>query len=179
MIEFETEHLMLRQWREEDFSSYSKLTSNKDIMKFFPKLLTLEESNIAAKKFQQLIKTRGWGFWVVEEKVTKRFVGYAGLHAPKTLFPFSPCIEIAWRMQEQDWDNGYMLESGKAILELAFSKFHFDEIVYFSSIKNEKAKKYMLELGMVEDKKRFFHPFVDIGHDLSEHYLYRIKKYKV
>jgi len=176
MIELKTVHLLLRQWKEEDLEAYAKLTSSTEVMKYFPKILTGEQSNMAARKFRKLLEEKSWGFWAVEEKSSGKFIGYAGLHAPKTQFPFSPCIEIAWRMQDKYWDNGYVLEAGREIFKASFEVFGLEEIVYFSTLKNLKGEKVARALKMEKEDKNFHHPFVEIEHELSEHYLYRIKK---
>ena len=176
MIELETEHLILRQWKEEDLTPYAKLTSSKEVMKYFPKTLTAEQSNTAARKFTKLLEERSWGFWVVEKKSSGAFLGYAGLHVPKTQFPFSPCVEIAWRMEDKYWDNAYVVETGEKIIDYAFEVLGLEELVYFSSIQNEKGETLAKALGMKREDKSFNHPFVELEHTLSEHYLYRIKK---
>lgn len=177
IITLETEHLRLRQWKTCDFPWYSNITSNKSIMKFFPKTLNKGESDKAAIKFMNLIEQRGWGFWAVEEKSTGKFIGYAGLHAPRTKFSFSPCVEIGWRMSEECWDNGYVLEAGMAIVDCAFNQIGLEEIVYFSSIHNKKAELVIDKLGM--HKEAYFkHSFVEENHYLSDHYLYKIQNNK-
>ena len=176
MIRLETKHLILRQWKEDDLFFYANLTSNKQVMKFFPKLLNKDESDKAAKKFMGLLSKKAWGFWVVEEKSSGKFLGYAGLHAPQTKFPFSPCVEIGWRMYDEYWNNGYVEEAGEEILKCAFDFIGLSEIVYFSSVHNLRAQKLVQKLGMQKEEATFNHPFVEIGHHLSEHYLYKIKK---
>jgi len=176
IIKLETKHLYLRQWREEDLSPYAQLTSNQEVMKFFPKLLTTEQSDVAALKFQKLIAHRGWGFWAVEEKSTGKFMGYAGLHAPSTVFPFSPCVEIAWRVEEHCWENGYVLELGETIVKFAFKEASLEEIVYFSSIHNKRAESVVSALAFKKEKNTFAHPMVGEEDFLSEHYLYRLVK---
>ena len=176
MIKLETKHLKLRQWKEEDFLPYARLTSSNEVMTYFPKRLTGEQSNTAVRKFMKLLEEKSWGFWAVEEKSSGKFIGYAGLHTPKTKFPFSPCVEIAWRMEDEYWNNGYVLELGVEILRCAFEVIGLEEVVYFSSLHNVKAEKVAKALGMKKEDKNFNHPFVEAGHELSEHYLYRIKK---
>lgn len=176
MITLETQYLILRQWRETDFDFYANLTSNKEVMKFFPKTLSKEESNNAVRKFSKLLKEKSWGFWAVEEKSSNNFLGYAGLHAPQTKFPFSPCVEIAWRMENEYWENGYVKEAGETILKYAFEEIGLEEIVYFSSIYNHKAEALVCQLGMEKENETFSHPFVEEEHHLSEHYLYKISK---
>jgi len=179
MRELETDNLLLRQWREEDLEPYARLTSSKEVMKYFPKTLTPEQSNMAARKFQMLLEQNLWGFWAVEEKATSKFIGYAGLHSPKTKFPFSPCIEIAWRMEKKYWENGYVLEAGEEIIRVAFEIYGLEELVYFSALKNLKGEKVASTLKMIRDERTFHHPFVEREDELSEHYLYRIKNYKL
>ena len=176
LIELETEHLTLRQWREEDLLIYSKISSNPEVMKFFPKLLSLEESNRAAQKFKGLIASRGWGFWAVELKKTGKFIGYAGLHSPSTQFPFSPCVEIAWRVEPSYWENGYVLEAGETILSCAFDKLMLDEVVYFTALQNNRVQKLMNTLGMKDRNKPFSHPSFSDGNPFKEHRLYGLKR---
>ena len=175
IIKFETDHLYLRQWIEEDLTEYAKITSNKEIMRYFPKLLSREESDLAVQKFQNLLIQRDWGFWAVEEKESGKFLGYAGLHSPSTTFSFSPCVEIAWRMHEESWNKTYILESGKVILDHALNELKMEEIVYFSSVLNKRAEAFVSSLGMLKQQETFSHPFVAKEHPLSEHYLYKIK----
>jgi ribosomal-protein-alanine N-acetyltransferase len=176
MIKLETEHLILRQWKEEDLITYAKITSSKEVMRYFPKTLTTEQSNTAARKFMKLVEERSWGFLAVEEKSSGKFIGYAGLHAPQSKFPFSPCVEIAWRMADKYWENGYVLEAGEKIIAYAFEIIGLEELVYFSSLQNVKGEKVVKVLGMKKEDKNFNHPFVKVEHKLSEHYLYTIKK---
>ena len=51
----------------------------------------------------RLIETRGWGFWAVEERASNQFIGFVGLHVPSDDLPFSPCVEIGWRLAKHDW----------------------------------------------------------------------------
>lgn len=176
MIRLETQYLILRQWEKRDFPLYAELTSNKEVMKFFPKTLSREESDRAATKFMGLLLERSWGFWAVEEKKSQKFIGYAGLHAPQTKFPFSPCVEIGWRMEDRYWSNGYVKEAGEVILNCAFNQLALEEVVYFSSVNNKRAEEVVKSLGMQKENENFNHPFVEIGHHLSEHYLYKIRK---
>jgi RimJ/RimL family protein N-acetyltransferase len=175
-IELETEHLKLRQWRDEDLPIYAKITSNPEVMKFFPAPLSREQSDAAAEKFRGLIASRGWGFWAIELKKRGVFIGYAGLHAPSTQFPFSPCVEIAWRVEPQYWESGVVLEAGEVILSYAFDVLKLDEVVYFTALQNSKAKGVMSQLGMRDRDKNFKHPSFPSGDSLAEHRLYGMTK---
>ena len=98
-----TERLLLRQWTEEDVLPFSAMCRDKDVMEFFPKLLTETESHDMAKKISSLINSRGCGFWAIEVPGQERFIGFVGLHTPKDSMPFSPCVEIGWRLSKRQW----------------------------------------------------------------------------
>ena len=175
-INIEMEFILLRQWKKNDYEPYAKLTSNMEVMRFFPSILTINESFLAIEKFKNLIDIRGWGFWAVELKSSNKFIGYAGLHSPKTQFPFSPCIEIGWRMENKYWENGYVLKIGIEILKHAFMVLDLKEVVYFSSLLNKEAIFVMKSLGMIDMDENFNHPSIHKGHKLEEQRLYKITK---
>ena len=59
----ETDRLILRQWKSEDYQSYADLCSDPDVMRYFLAPLSRQESNKQAAIIQNLISERGWVFW--------------------------------------------------------------------------------------------------------------------
>ncbi len=74
------------------------MNTDAETMRFFPATLSVEQSNAMAQYCRDLIEQQGWGVWAVEEKATATFIGFTGLHRPTGELPFSPCIEVAWRL---------------------------------------------------------------------------------
>ncbi len=72
----ETERLILRQWKESDSEPFIKMGLDKDVMHFFPKLLSATESISLIQRISALIDENGWGFWAVELKETQEFIGF-------------------------------------------------------------------------------------------------------
>lgn len=93
-----TDRLLLRQWIKEDFLPFAEMCADNDVMEYFPRPQTQKESYDMAAKIQSLIKERGWGFWALEIPGQHKFIGFVGLHTPKDSMPFSPCVEIGWRL---------------------------------------------------------------------------------
>jgi ribosomal-protein-alanine N-acetyltransferase len=176
MVELETKRLKLREWRDADFVAFQKLTSDPVVMEYFPSLLTPKESNALAKRFQNLIASRGWGFWAVEEKSSGKFIGYVGLHKPASPLPFKPCVEIGWRLLKEYWGKGYATEAGTEALRFAFEELKLDEVVSFTAVINTRSEAVMKRLGMRNSHKNFKHPSVPMAHRLREHLLYRLTK---
>ena len=55
----QTPHLLLQQWREEDFEPFAQLCADPTVMAYFPSTLTRAESRAFAEWLQTLIEERG------------------------------------------------------------------------------------------------------------------------
>lgn len=174
MIELETERLVLRGWTKEDLLPFFQLNSDPVVMEYFPNLLTEPESNSLANDLQARISENGWGFWALELKENRRFLGFVGLNSPKLDLPFTPCIEIGWRLSKQYWGKGYAGEAAAASMGFAFSTLNSTEVVSFTSRLNVRSASVMTRLGMKNTDNNFFHPKVPADSPLFEHVLYSI-----
>ena len=145
-------------------------------MEYFPAILEESESNAMAEKIQHLIDGRGWGFWAVEEEMSHAFIGFVGLHVPIAELPFSPCVEIGWRLALQFWGKGYATEAAAASLHVAFEQLKLDDVCAFTPVDNAKSRAVMERLHMQNTQRNFDHPAIPKGHRLREHVLYRLSR---
>lgn len=143
-------------------------------MRFFPSTLKVEESLDMAHKIQSLIDSRGWGFWAVEIPDKCDFIGFVGLHTPKDSLPFSPCVEVGWRLAKAYWGNGYATEAAQAALNFGFATLGLKKIVSFTSAVNLPSISVMKKLGMQNTGLDFCHPDVPEASNLNHHVLYSI-----
>ena len=171
--EIETERLRLRQWKDSDKPVFALMSADAETMRYLPEMLSEEESNAMAQRCHELIEQRGWGFWAAEEKATGSFVGFIGLHIPIAELPFSPCVEIGWRLSRSVWGRGFATEGASAALEFAFEQLLLSEVVSFTAVGNARSERVMKRLGMQREPRNFQHPAVSQGHPLREHCLYR------
>lgn len=176
LIEFETERLRLRQWIASDREPFARLSADPQVMEFFPNILDRAASDAMVERLEALILDRGWGLWAVELKADKQFIGYVGLHVPKSDLPCSPCVEIGWRLALPHWGKGYATEAARAVLKVGFERLNLPEIVSFTATINRKSRAVMERLGMNLDAETFEHPIVPAGHILREHVLYRLSR---
>ena len=174
-IELETERLRLRQWRRSDLDPFAALNADPRVMEFFPRPLTRGESDELAEHCRSFITERGWGFWAVEIKDGAPFAGFVGLNIPRTPLPFSPCVEIGWRLAFQHWNRGYATEAARAALRIGFERIGVDEIVSFTAILNVRSQAVMRRIGMGRDPATFEHPRVPPG-PLRTHCLFRLAR---
>ncbi|MDQ2075900.1 GNAT family N-acetyltransferase [Marinimicrobium sp. ABcell2] len=173
--ELETDRLCLRQWRDDDLRVFAELNSDPVVMEYFPKCLERAESDSLADTCKQLITDRGWSFWAASLKESGAFIGFVGLHDPAYL-PFSPCVEVGWRLHKNYWGQGYATEAANASLRFAFEELHLDEVVSFTTVRNQRSRSVMERLGMTNTGNNFNHPKIEPDHPLSEHVLYKITK---
>jgi RimJ/RimL family protein N-acetyltransferase len=172
-----TPRLILRQWQESDFGPFAAMNADPQVMEFFPSVLTREKSDDMAMRCRDLIAERGWGIWAVALRETGEFIGFVGLHTPGYDLPFTPCIEIGWRLRADTWGKGYCSEAARAALDAGFNVLGLKEIVAFTALPNLRSQAVMKKMGMVCDPtENFEHPAVAAGDWLEEHCLYRLSK---
>jgi len=175
-IEFETKRLRLRQWLPNDREPFAALNADPKVMEFFPTPLDRTASDAMANRCQSLITERGWGFWVAEMKETGQFIGFVGLHVPVAELPFSPCVEIGWRLAFQYWGKGFATEASRAALNVGFELLSLPEVVSFTTVRNLRSRAVMERLGMCQTAETFEHPHMPVGSPLRQHCLYRLSR---
>ena len=174
-IEIDTERLRLRQWRAADREAFAALNADPRVMRFFPAPLSREASDAMAERCAEGVAQRGWGFWVAEERASRAPIGFVGLNVPGPDLPFSPCVEIGWRLAHAFWGRGYATEAARAALRVGFERLDLPEVVAFTAVPNLPSEAVMQRLGMRPDGV-FQHPALPPGHALRPHKLYRLQR---
>lgn len=170
----ETARLKLRQWRPEDRAPFAALNADPEVMAYFPHRLSQSQSDRLADQCEALINEHGWGFWALERQQSGDFLGFVGLHMPDAALPFSPCVEIGWRLAARYWGQGYATEAAMAALSVGFTTLGLAEIVSFTAVSNRRSRAVMERLGMVPDPQTFNHPALAEDSPLRRHCLYRL-----
>jgi RimJ/RimL family protein N-acetyltransferase len=168
-----TGRLGLRRWIETDTQPFIEMNSDPHVMKYFPKLLTEEETLLMIQRIHNGFEKNGFGLFVVENKQTQEFLGFTGFSVPVFESFFTPCIEIGWRYKKQAWGQGFATEAANACLQYGFSQLGFDKIVSFTAAINIKSEKLMQRIGMNKINE-FEHPNIEKTHPVCRHVLYEI-----
>ncbi|TXH37168.1 MAG: N-acetyltransferase [Rhodospirillaceae bacterium] len=175
----QTSHLLLRSWRDSDLPAFAALNNDPRVMEFMPKLLSREESDAMAARIRMLMAIQGFGFWAVEVPGIADFIGFVGLHRPSFEAPFTPCVEIGWRLARAYWGKGYATEAARAALAHGFTALGLNEIVSFTVPANRRSRAVMERLDMTRDPAEDFdHPVLAVGDPLRRHVLYRLTREK-
>jgi RimJ/RimL family protein N-acetyltransferase len=174
-----TPRLLLRPWRPNDRQPFAAMNADELVMEFFPKLLTREESDALVHRIEQHFAEHGFGLWVVEAPGVAEFIGFTGLAVPRFTAPFTPCVEIGWRLTAEHWGRGYATEAARAAVRYGFDELQLDEIVSFTVPQNVASRRVMEKLGMTRSPgEDFDHPLLPPDNRLSRHVLYRLRRSK-
>jgi RimJ/RimL family protein N-acetyltransferase len=177
MSELSTPRLWLRQWRASDLPPFAALNADPLVMEFLPGCLSSAESDALARRCEAQIEQRGWGFWAAQRHDSGAFIGFVGLGVPSFEAPFTPCVEIGWRLERASWGNGFATEAGRECLRFAFESLVLEEVVSFTVPLNRRSRAVMERLGMSHDAAGDFdHPRLPAGHPLRRHVLYRLRR---
>jgi RimJ/RimL family protein N-acetyltransferase len=146
-------------------------------MEYFAAALSREESDALASRIAAHFKQYGFGLWAVEIPTVTSFAGFIGLSVPRFDAPFTPCVEIGWRLAREYWDRGYASEGARAVLDFAFRTLGLDEVVSFTAQGNLRSRRVMEKIGMVHDPADDFdHPAHPDGHRLRRQVVYRMAR---
>lgn len=168
-----------------DHAPFAALNADPEVMEHFPAPLGRAQSDAMAERIEALIDQQGWGFWAAElvgghsgECVAAgTFMGFIGLNRPTAPLPFSPCVEIGWRLARPFWGRGLATEGARLALRVGYEALGLQEIVAFTAQSNYRSRAVMERLGMRQSPAESFdHPAVPEGHAMRPHVLYRLTR---
>jgi RimJ/RimL family protein N-acetyltransferase len=166
------EQVTLRQWRDCDLEPYAAMNADPAVMRYFPALLTHEQSEVSLNRQRALIEQRGWGLWALD--VDGTFAGFTGLSVPTFEAGFMPCVEAGWRLRREYWGQGIAYRAALSALDYGFRVLKLSQIVSFTAAVNVPSRRLMERLGFVHDPASDFeHPSIPQGNELRHHVLYR------
>jgi RimJ/RimL family protein N-acetyltransferase len=175
--ELRTPRLVLRRWRDTDRAPFAALNADPLVMEHFAAPLHREESDDLADRITVDIDERGWGLWAVEIPGTVAFAGFIGLNPATFDAPFTPAVEVGWRLAREHWGCGYATEGARAALSFGFDALALEEIVSFTTHGNARSRRVMERVGMRRDPADDFeNPNVPDGDALRPHVLYRLDR---
>ncbi len=146
----ETDRLLLRNWRSDDFEEFVTHTNTPAVMRWLggvkdPQLLRERLAN----HFMAWQEKWGFTFWAVERKEDGALIGFCGIKLGDD--PGSPVegdYEIGWRLREDAWGKGYAKEAAIASLDFAFQRLDPGRVVALTVQGNEPSWGLMERLGM-------------------------------
>ena len=150
MAEFrhETERLVLRDWREEDWPEFWSATNTPAVMQWLGGVLNEAGMAGARARLESYRRDHGHTFWALERKSDGAILGFCGLKRCNQRGGPIGMMEVGWRLREDAWGHGYAKEAARASLDLAFERFAADEVIALTVASNTPRWGLMIRLGM-------------------------------
>jgi RimJ/RimL family protein N-acetyltransferase len=175
-MEIRTERLILRDWRDDDAEPLAAMSADAAVMEHIGGPLSRADSDAMLGRCRARRAT-GLGPWAVEVPGVAAFIGFVGLARPSFEAPFTPCVEVLWRLARPHWGNGYTTEAARACLREGFEVHELDAILSFTVMANARSWRVMERIGMKRSPTEDFdHPMVPVGSPLKRHILYRMRR---
>ncbi len=146
-------------------------------MEFFRAPLERAEGRLQGERMRERLNSDGYGWWILERKDGPEFAGVIALQEVPFDAPCAPALEVGWRLHPDAWGNGLATEGARAAIAFAFERLDRAEVVAMTAAINVRSRRVMERLGMTHAAADDFeHPWVDAGHRLRRHVLYRLRR---
>ncbi len=150
MAEFrhETDRLVLRDWREDDWDEFWQATNTAAVMQWLGGVLDADGMAGARERLESYRTMHGHTFWAVERMTDGALLGFCGLKRSNQAGGPMDMMEVGWRLREDAWGKGYAKEAAAASLSLAFTTFGASEVIALTVDANAPSWGLMIRLGM-------------------------------
>ncbi len=172
---FTSERLGFRNWRETDLPKMTLINADPKVMAFFPSTYSTEQTQGFLSRMQQQFEEKGFCYFAAERLEDQELIGFIGIAEQKYEAPFTPCIDIGWRLHPQAWYKGYATEGAKRCLAYAFDHLQLREIKAIAPAINIPSIRVMEKIGMKKEF-HFKHPLLKDNKKLEECVLYGIRR---
>lgn len=169
---FTSHRLGFRTWQPFDLDDFTAINADQEVMRFFQKPLSREETQAMMDRMQRMFEERGFCYFAVNLLETKELIGTIGLGWKTFEADFTPCVDIGWRISKKWWNKGLTTEGAIACLEFAKQK-GIPEVLSMASIGNTASIQVMKKIGM-SHWKDFDHSELQNFPDIQRCSLYRI-----
>jgi RimJ/RimL family protein N-acetyltransferase len=149
----ETERLILRDWREEDWEPFFRHTNTPSVMRWLGGVLDDEARSRMCERLESYKRQHGHNFWIVERKqsgghLSGELLGFCGLKRANQKGAPIGDFEIGWRLREDAWGRGYAREAAEASMAAGFEVFGAPHIIALTVEGNKASWGLMRRLGM-------------------------------
>lgn len=144
---FTTERLGFRTWQNFDLDDFTSINADPEVMHFFQKPYTREETQAMMDRMQKLYEERGHCFFAVDLLETKELIGTIGLGWKTFESDFTPCVDIGWRIGKKWWNQGFTSEGAEACLDFA-RQLGIKEVYSYATSTNLASIQVMKKIGM-------------------------------
>jgi len=156
----ETDRLILREWRSEDFEPFAAMMADPETCRYLPggePMSRIDSWRYLAASIGAWT-LRGYGTWAVTRRSDQVLLGRVGLLRPDGW----PGLEVGWTIARPYWGRGFATEAAGISLRYAFLTQPIDEVVSTIHPQNVASQAVARKIG--ESKGRFLE--IEVGGDV-------------
>lgn len=162
-IRIETDRLILRSTRPEDFEGWAALMGDEENSRHIG---GPQPRAVAWRGFLSMAGAwaiQGYGMFSVIEKASGRWIGRLGPWCPEGW----PGTEVGWGLLREVWGEGYATEGSAAAIDWAFGHLGWSEVIHTIAPDNLASQQVARRLGSsLQGPGRLPEPFQDIAVDV-------------
>lgn len=144
-IQLETDRLLLRLPRIEDFDAYAGMIGDEETARYIGGHMPRAA---AWRKFLQMPgawAVQGFAMFAVVEKASGRWIGNVGPWQPEGW----PGTEVGWTLSRHSWGKGYAREAAIVTIDWAFENLGWADVIHTIHPDNTASQKLAQRLGSV------------------------------
>lgn len=169
---FTSDRLGFRNWDVTDIDKMHEINSDEKVMEFFPSIPTKEQTTEFVHRMMNQFDEKGFCYFAVDKLDDNEFIGFIGLSEQTYKADFTPCIDIGWRIDSNEWNKGFATEGAKKCLEYAFDNLKLENVYSIAPKINKKSEHIMTKIGL-KKQYEFKHSLLDNYEDLKTCVLYK------
>jgi len=157
---------------------FAAMNADPIVMRYFPALMTQQESDEAADRYNQQLERDGFTMFAVEDRTDATLLGVIGAQTMRFEIPSlpSPAVELGWRLASHAHGRGIATEGARAILDHLRTTTNLREVVAITTPDNLPSQNVMRKLGMTpRPELTFDHPLVPPDSPRRQHVLYSLE----
>ena len=170
---FQSERLGFRNWINSDTSKMIDISSDPDVMQFFPAIATKIQTIEFIDRMKLMYIAKGYCYFAVDQLKDGNFIGFIGLYYQTYVSQFTPSVDVGWRLNKKCWNKGLATEGAKKCLDYGFNKLGLKNIIATTPIINIKSIRVMEKIGM-QKLAKFKHPRLKFNEKLENCVCYEI-----
>ena len=139
----ETERLILRQPRFEDFEPWAEMMGDEETARYIG---GVQPPAVAWRGLMTMAGAwalTGVSMFSVVEKASGRWIGRLGPWQPHGW----PGTEVGWGLTRETWGKGYATEGASAAMDYAFEVLGWDEVIHMIDPRNVPSRRVAERLG--------------------------------
>ena len=95
-----------------------------------------------------MFEEKEYCYFAVDHLKNKELIGFIGLSEQTFESPFTPCVDVGWRLDPAYWHQGLATEGALRCMEYGFSEIGLKEIRSIAPIENKPSIAVMEKTGM-------------------------------